>query len=213
MDFQSAALEQVRLRSKQSIALRRSIRHDGDDLLLPEQQLDGRAEEILQEHKTDILNSVADKLRQAGVKDVVFKDGSSLSKSQVDSILMSQPKGVAFLNFANKSYAGVNVPSDMFGGTAGMRSAVFVGNLQAGNPGASELSFRISEVSDHELGHGMGFYSRGETISFIELWNRDLVNEGQGIPTSSSPRYFDMSIPQSRQAVDEINRLPEYSPE
>jgi hypothetical protein len=26
----------------------------------------------------------------------------------------------------------------------------------------SELSFRISEVSDHELGHGIGFCSRGE---------------------------------------------------
>jgi hypothetical protein len=163
-----------------------------------------------QEHKTDILNAVADKLKQAGIKDVVFKDGSTLSKSQVDSILTAQPKGVAFLNFANKSYAGVNAPADMFGGTGGMRSAVFVGNLQAGNPSASDLSFRIAEVSDHELGHGMGFYSRGETMSFIEFWNKDLMNEGQGMPTT--PRQFDMSIPQNRQAVDEINKLPEYNP-
>ncbi len=163
-----------------------------------------------QEHKTDILNAIADKLKQGGIKDVVFKDGATLSKSQVNSILAAQPKGVAFLNFANTSYAGYSAPSDAFGGTAGMRSAVFVGNLQAGNPNANDLSFRISEVSGHELGHGMGFYSRGETMSFIEFWNRDLMNEGQGIPTA--PRQFDMSIPQNRQSVDEINKLPEYNP-
>jgi len=47
-------------------------------------------------------------------------------------------------------------------------------------------------------------------MSFIEFWNKDLMNEGQGIP--SKPRQFDMSIPQNRQAVDEINKLPEYNP-
>jgi len=47
-------------------------------------------------------------------------------------------------------------------------------------------------------------------MSFIEFWNKDLMNEGQGVP--SSPRAFDMSIPQNRQAVDEINKLPEYQP-
>jgi RHS repeat-associated protein len=163
-----------------------------------------------QEHKDEIFKAIADKLNKAGIKDVVFKDGTTLSTSQVKSILAAQPKGVAFLNFANKSYAGVDAPSDTFGGTGGMRSAVFVGNLQAGNPSASDLSFRISEVSEHELGHGMGFYSRGETMSFIEFWNKDLMNEGQGMPTKQ--RQFDMSIPENRQAVDEINKLPEYNP-
>jgi len=163
-----------------------------------------------QEHKTDILNAIASKLKEAGIKDVVFKEGSSLSDSQVQSMLQNQPKGVAFLNFANKSYAGITAPSDMYGATdlTNARSAVFVGNLQAGNPSAGDLSFGISEISDHELGHGMGFYSRMATMSFIEFWNKDLMNEGQGMPTS--PRHFDMSIPQNRQAVDEINKQPEY---
>ncbi len=58
----------------------------------------------------------------------------------------------------------------------------------------------------------MGFYSRGETMSFIMFWNRDLMNEGQSMPRSSSPRNFDMSIPQNRQAVEEINKQPEYIP-
>jgi hypothetical protein len=89
---------------------------------------------------------------------------------------------------------------------------VFVGNLQEGKPTAAELSFRIAEVASHELGHGMGFYSRGEIMSYIEFWNKDLMNEGQGMPSSASPRQFDMSIPQNRQAVDEINKLPEYQP-
>jgi hypothetical protein len=56
----------------------------------------------------------------------------------------------------------------------------------------------------------MGFYSRGATMSLIEFWNRDLMNEGQDMPTK--PRQFDMSIPQNRQSVDEINKLPEYNP-
>ncbi len=168
--------------------------------------------QYFKEHKTDILNAVADKLKQAGIKDVVFKDGSSLNKSQVNSILTAQPKGVAFLNFANRSYAG-QAPSRHVRRYQGIRSAVYVGNLQAGNPSLASDLFRVSEVSGHELGHGMDFYSRGETMSFIEFLNKDLMNEGQAMPKSSSPRYFDMSIPQNRQAVDEINKLPEYNPQ
>jgi len=166
--------------------------------------------EFFQEHKTEILNSIADKLKQAGIKDVVFKDGSTLTSSQVTSMLKSQPESVAFLNFVNKSYGGVTAGSGLYGGTGDMRSAVFVGNLQEDKPSAGELAFRVSEVASHELGHRMGFYSRGATMSFIEFWNKDLMNEGQGVP--SSPRRFDMSIPQNRQAVDEINKLPEYQP-
>ncbi len=49
-------------------------------------------------------------------------------------------------------------------------------------------------------------------MSFIMFWNRDLMNEGQSMPRSSSPRNFDMSIPQNRQAVEEINKQPEYIP-
>jgi RHS repeat-associated protein len=169
------------------------------------------------EHKTEILNAIADKLKEAGIKDVVFKDGTTLSKSQFNSILETQPKGVAFLNFANKSFGSYKPDSDTFGSTGrdGIRSVVFVGNLQAGNPSASDLSFRISEVSDHELGHGMGFYSR-DWYPFNDVLNsfsNDIMNEGRGIPKSSNPLQWDMSIPQNRQAVDEINKLPEYTPQ
>jgi RHS repeat-associated protein len=169
--------------------------------------------QFFQDHKTEILDAIAATLKQAGTGSVVFKDGGALSESQVENILETQPKGVAFINIANKSYAGQAAPSDMFGATQGIRSVVFVGNLQADNPNAHELILRIGQVADHELGHGMGFFSRGESTSFIMFWNRDLMNEGQGMPSSSSPRKFDMSIPQNRQAVDEINKLPEYKPQ
>ena len=165
---------------------------------------------FFQEHKAQILGTIADKLKQAGIKDVVIKDGSTLTSAQVTSMLQSQPAGVAFLNFVNKSYGGVTAQSGLLGGTGDMRSVVFVGNLQEDKPSAGELAFRVSEVASHELGHRMGLYSRGATMSFIQFWNRDLMNEGQGVP--SSPRHFDMSIPQNRQAVDEINKLPEYQP-
>ena len=168
---------------------------------------------FFQEHKKEILSGVADKLKkEAGINDVVFKEGSALSRSQISSIMDTQPKGVAFLNFADKSYGGVSAGPTLFGAENGMRTVVFMGNLQAGNPDASELSFRLSEVSSHEIGHAMGFYSRGETMSFIKFWNHDLMNEGQGLPSSASPGHFDMSIPENRQAVDEINKLPEYTP-
>jgi RHS repeat-associated protein len=159
------------------------------------------------DNKDKILGAIADKLKEAGIKDVVFKDGSSLSQSQISSMIAHPPTGVAFLNFANTSYGGHQAAPGEFGGTADVRSVVFLGNLQAGNPSDSQLGFRASEVASHELGHRMGFYSRGETMSFIEFWNKDLMNEGQSMP--SSPRHFDMSIPQNRQAVDEINKTPE----
>ena len=85
---------------------------------------------------------------------------------------------------------------------------MLTGNLQSDHPDAKTLVFRLGEVSSHELGHGMGFYSRGEMSSFLMFWNRDLMNEGQGMPQSSE--HFDMTIPQNRQAVDEINRQAEY---
>jgi RHS repeat-associated protein len=170
-------------------------------------------QQFFQEHKSEILGAVADKLKQAGIKDVVFKDGSSLSKSQISSMMASPPKGVAFLNVVNKSYGGYTLGSGEYGGhDGGIRVALYMGKLQEGNPGASELVFRMGEVGSHELGHRMGFYSRGQTMSFIEFWNKDLMNEGQGLPSSSSPRNFDMSIPQNQQAVDEINKLSEYNP-
>ena len=61
----------------------------------------------------------------------------------------------------------------------------------------------------------MGFYARGATWSMIVellLRNRNLMNEGQDMPNSSHPRYFDPSIPQNKTAIEEINQLPEYAP-
>jgi RHS repeat-associated protein len=169
--------------------------------------LSDEQKKFFQEHKIEILNAIADKLKQSGIKDVVFKEGSTLSKSQVDTILNMQPKGVAFLNFANKSFAGWSPSADTFGGTSGIRSAVLVGNLQSGNPSANELVFRIGQVSDHELGHGMGFDSTGETMSFIMFWNKDLMNEGQPMPRSSSPRNFDSAESASGRRDKQIARI------
>jgi RHS repeat-associated protein len=170
-----------------------------------------------EEHKREILSAIAAKLQQVGIKDVVFKEGSSLTKSQIASMLANPPAGVAFLNFANTSFAGFNAPSDTFGGhTGGIQIAVFMGNLQSES--ASTFVFRLAEVGSHELGHRMGFYSRGEAKSALMFWNNDLMNEGQSKPMSLNPyswfsKHFDMSIPQNQKAVEEINKLPEYQPQ
>jgi RHS repeat-associated protein len=167
--------------------------------------------ESFRQHKTEILDAIADKLKEAGIKDVVFKEGKDLTKAQVNSILKDRPKGVAFLNFVNKSYGGLTAPSDMLGSTGRWaQSAVFMGNLESDD--ASTFAFRIGEVASHELGHGMGFKPT------FGLFSRDLMEEGQTAPhTWWNPftwgtRHFDMSIPQNRRAVDEINKLPEYQP-
>lgn len=161
------------------------------------------------EHKDAILGAIGKKLNEAGIKDVVFKDGASLSNSQVTSILSNNPKGVALLSFGNSSFGPWHPDSGTYGGTRNDNSVVLMGNLQAGKPDASTLIFRLGEVGSHELGHGMGFYS-----CFLCHWNpfsRDLMNESQGMPRS--PEHFDMTIPQNKQAVDEINKLPVYNPQ
>jgi RHS repeat-associated protein len=162
------------------------------------------------DHKDAILKAIGDKLNAAGIKDVVFRDAATLTTAQQSSIISNAPKGVALLTFANKSFGGWTPDSGTYGGSAGDRSAVLVGNLQSGSPDSNTLVFRLGEVSSHELGHDMGFFSRGATSSFMQFWNHDLMNEGQGMPTS--PRNFDMTIPQNRQTVDDINKLPPYTP-
>jgi hypothetical protein len=173
---------------------------------LPDEQ-----KKFFNDHKSDILNAIAGKLEEAGIKNVVFKDGSALTSKQVNTILNDNPTGVALLNFQNTSFNGWSPGSGTYGGTNGDQSAVLTGNLQSDHPDANTLVFRLGEVGSHELGHGMGFYSRGAMSSFLMFWNHDLMNEGQGMPTS--PEHFDMTIPQNRQAVDEINKQPEYQPQ
>ncbi len=172
--------------------------------------------QYFQDHKQEILNAITAKLNQAGIKDVVFKEGNTLSTAQVNSILGSQPQGVAFLNFANKSYGGYAPPPGVFGGENGMRAAVYMGQLQEGNPSPSELAFRVSEVSSHGVGHTMGLYSHDAGLQVLNwiynMFSHDLMNEGQNMPKSSSPEKFDMTIPQNQKARDQINKLPEYRP-
>jgi hypothetical protein len=160
------------------------------------------------DHKDAILGAIGKKLNDAGIKDVVFKDGTTLSSSQQAAIRENNPQGLAILSFANASYSNWHPDSGTYGGTNGDRSVVLMGNLQARNPDASTLIFRLGEVGSHELGHGMGFYS-----CLLCHWNpfsNDLMNESQGMPRR--PEHFDMTIPQNKQAVDEINKLPVYNP-
>lgn len=170
-----------------------------------DENLTSEQKKFFAEHKEEIFDAIRDKLRASGIKDVLIKDGSTLNRTQIRPMLSKQPTGLSFLNFANNSYAGIAPPSDYFGFTINhMRSAVLMGHLQAGNPSDSKMVFRMSEVASHEIGHGMGFYSRMGTISYMMFWNHDLMNEGQDMP--SKPRSFDMTIPENRQAVEKINK-------
>jgi hypothetical protein len=98
---------------------------------------------------------------QSGVR-----DGSSLSQKQINNILdmgrSTDTTGIGLLNFANKSFAGNQSPSEMLGATSSdNRSVVFVGNVAQGlkSDDASTLTFRPGKVASRELGHGQGFES------------------------------------------------------
>jgi RHS repeat-associated protein len=173
--------------------------------------------DFVTKHLGEIEKGITDKLNAAGIKDVVFKDGSQLSSSQVSSMLSDHPTGVATLNFANQGFGGWHSDSAN-GGTSGMMSAVLMGNFDGGHPVSTDLVQALANVGAHELGHGMGFYSHttptcgGLCDQVYNLFNHDLMNENQGNFGISKPRYFDMTIPQNRQAVDRINQQPEYQP-
>lgn len=85
-----------------------------------------------------------------------------------------------------------------------------MGNLQAGKPDASAFIFRLGEVASHEFGYEMGFYSC--LLCHLNPFRTDLMDESQGMPRTLFPEHFDMTIPQNRRVVDEINRLPVYDP-
>jgi len=58
----------------------------------------------------------------------------------------------------------------------------------------------------------MRFYSSDwSAFNFVHNWfSNDIMNEGRNMPSSSSPLKWDMSVPQNRQAVDEVNKAEEY---
>lgn len=166
------------------------------------------------DHKDAILGAIAGKLKEAGIKDVQFRDGSTLSSAQQAWITKNNPEGVAMLNIANKGGVFNNgtwsPDSGTYGGTNRDMSVVLMGNLQKGDPDASTLIYRLGEVGAHELGHGMGFFSCPNCQ--LEFWRNDLMDEGQGMPRTWRPGHFDMTIPQNKDAVDSINSDPPYNP-
>jgi RHS repeat-associated protein len=175
-------------------------------------KLTDEQKKYFQEHKKEIFDAIAKKLAEAGIKDVVFKDGNSLQHSQISSMIEKPPSGVAFLNIANTSYGGHNAGSGEYGGHVGIRVAVFVGRLQDGHPDASKMAFRIAEAASHELGHRMGFYSSDmyPVNDVRNFFSNNLMNEGRWMPNPSNPGKWDMSNPQNRQAVEEVNKQSEY---
>jgi RHS repeat-associated protein len=172
------------------------------------------------DNKDAILGAIRGKLKEAGITDVQFKDGSSLSKEQVNTILNQNPKGVALLNFVNGSYQGHGIGDGAEGGAQGPGQRQVVVNMgQEESSDASTYISRLGAVGAHEVGHAMGFYARNGMLATTMFWNRDLMNEEQSTPHtwwnpwSWGEEHFDMSIPQNRNAVQDINQLPVYQPQ
>jgi RHS repeat-associated protein len=164
--------------------------------------------DFINKHLGEIESAIADKMHKAGIKDVVFKDGSQLSLSQVNKILADQPKGVNTLNFVNTSFRGSS--TDVNGGHNGAITVVYMGNIAKGGEVSTDLVQALANVGAHELGHGMGFYSCN--LCHWNPFSHDLMDENQGNFGITTPKDYDMSIPQNRQAVEEINAQPEYQP-
>jgi RHS repeat-associated protein len=161
------------------------------------------------DHKDAILQAIAARLKETGITDVVFKDVSSLTSQQRQSVT-DGVVGASFLVFANQKYGGA-AAGDAYGITfTDHQSIVWMGNLLKANPeeDVSTSIFRLQEVGSHELGHNMGFAS-----CLLCHWNpfsNDHMNEGQGMPNRSNPGKWDMTIPQNKQSVGDINKAPVY---
>ena len=142
----------------------------------------------------------------------MFKDASTLTHQQFLDV-KAGVTGASYLVFANKAFGRYTAGKEYGITFDDHQSIIFMGNLLAKNglesAQADTSIFRMKEVGSHELGHNMGFYSCQACQLFF--WRNDLMDEGQGMPHRSG--QWDMTIPQNKNAVDEINKAPVYPPQ
>ncbi len=208
----------------------RFVDPNGEDLVVyywDSSDLTEEQQKWLKDNREKVFQVIRDRFQKAGVKNVVFRPGSSLGKSQ-SSKLMGRP-GIGELHFQDTTNVidekqGVSAKGQTLGKSGvGMGPAqVFLGNLGDANflgiglrlPGlgltGEELAVGAGEVGAHELGHRVGFYAL--PASMYRLRPDNLMTEGMGSPNPSRPLYF-KPTENDRRIIDEINRIGDNTPE
>ncbi|MFQ5664069.1 MAG: RHS repeat domain-containing protein [Terriglobia bacterium] len=170
---------------------------------------------FLEENREAIYQAIAAKYKEAGVENVEFREGDSLSDQQIQQAIEQDPIGVGFLNFANTSIGDVNSGGKLGATDANeISSVVFLGNLMDERTNEDTAIFRISEVAAHELGHGQGIESNWwiqyVTFGLAERFRDNLMDERQSMPFR--PKYFDKNSEINQRAIQEINRIGDNPP-
>jgi RHS repeat-associated protein len=191
---------------------------EGEDLIIYMffgKDLTEEQRKYLQANMAKIQASIAEKFKNAGVKDVEFREGSSLTYAQKSMIEKTGNReyGIGQLYFVDKSL--VKDTSALGGRSDQNQSIVFLDRVAAGLDASKQqdlLDFRIGEVAAHELGHGQRFQSDPAWLNFIKdiFGAGNLMGEGQGMP--ARPKQFDPSQDRTRRAIDEINRIGDKTP-
>ncbi|MBL8233676.1 MAG: RHS repeat-associated core domain-containing protein, partial [Bryobacterales bacterium] len=205
----------------------RFVDPNGEDLVVyywDSKNLTDEQRKWLNENRQQVLDTIRDRFTKAGIKNVEFRAGSSLTAEQIKQL--PGRVGIGQLNFQNTT----NVVGEQFGvgakgqtlGNSGVGmgpSQIFLGNLSDASflglriPGfglsGSDLATGAGEVGAHELGHRLGFDVVPE--SMYRLRPDNLLTEGMGNPNPSRPLYF-RPTRDDRRVIDEINRIGDNTP-
>ena len=173
----------------------------------------------LKENEQAVRDAIAAKYKEAGVEEIEFREGSTLSDKQINEAIETNPAGVGFLNFADKSFAGVEAGGG-FGVTDSVRSVVFLGNLVESKTDRQTAVLRASEVGSHELGHGQRLESNWwlfKTIGVVPVLRgildrtrNNLMDESR--PRPERPARIDTKSDINQRVIREINRIGDNTP-
>jgi len=196
----------------------RYIDPKGEDLVIytfEAKDLKPEQKQYLKENMAKIQQAICEKFEKAGVKNVIFKDASTLSKQQIDAIQKNAPKGVALLGFANVRTTNKSFQTNILGITASSNntSLVLLGHLKYGAHNVETMNLRIAEVASHELGHNVGFEAvkwPARLFGIPSEFRSNVMDENQNMP--SRIKFFDAESEVNRRIIDELNRLNDNTP-
>jgi RHS repeat-associated protein len=172
----------------------------------------------LDKNENAVLDGIKAKYEKAGVKNVVLRPESSLTKSQLNALKKSTPFGVARLIFTENYYPGIGSPTNLgwlgYTHPDGTRnSAIFMGGFQKREDASCNWVCLASNVGAHELGHGQGLQHPNFYLeSLREMFGGapDLMGGGQGYPKQSED--FLKNDKQVQDMVNGLNKIGDMTP-
>ncbi|MCZ2154452.1 MAG: hypothetical protein LC114_11230 [Bryobacterales bacterium] len=179
-------------------------------------------------NKASILAGIQAKFEKAGVKNVSFRDQSTLSKEQLSALDRGSPFGVSRLTFVGKDYPGLGQVPQMgvlgYAHPDGKRvAAVFLDTFPKAPPAGCDQVCIAVNVAAHELGHTLDIPHLSFMGEMADRWRQrpamlggtetrpDLMTGSMGTPTQ--PLYFKPgSNERVQRAIEQLNRIGDMTP-